>query len=148
MTVYHASTPDLGETVDGPTPIRATGLNFQPWIDARADGQVAVGFHGGNATGRPSEAGENATWHAYVAERQGANASFATTRVSDEPVKVGPLCPRNGCDDNDELLDFVGLTYAPDGRLHYGFAQSHTADENQSTLAVVHHAAEVQDGAG
>jgi hypothetical protein len=146
MTTYHAATPDLGESVDGPTVLDVSGSNFLPWIAAREDGQVAVGWYGSNATGDPARAPADTRWHAYLAERANATADFATAQVSEEPVKIGELCPRGAaCEEDRELLDYVGLAYTDEGRLHYAFAQSQTADEAQPAEAIVHHAAEVEE---
>lgn len=143
MTLFHAESPDGARTWSQPTAIRSDGLNFLPWVAARGDGQVAVGWYGGDETGDPTEAGDDARWYAYVAERSGANASFAVDRVSTEPVMAGPMCPLGAsCPEDRELLDYVSLLYTPDGELHYTFARSDTASDEQTVSALVHHTAE------
>lgn len=143
VTLFHAESSEGVRNWSQPEAIRAEGVNVLPWVTARGEGQVAIGWYGGNATGDPTEAGEDAQWYAYVAERHGADASFGVDRVSDEPVKVGPMCPRGAsCSEDRELLDYVSLAYTPDGQLHYSFARSETASSDQAIPALVHHASE------
>lgn len=145
MTLFHAESQDDGHTWTDPHTIRATGLNFLPWVAARGDGQVAVGWYGGNTTGDPTEA-DDALWYAYVAERPSTNASFTVDRVSDQPVMEGPLCPKGAaCSEDRELLDYVSLDYTPDGQLHYALARSDTVLGDGSPAALVYHTAEVVD---
>lgn len=142
MTLFHSESPDA-RTWSEATAVRSQGLNFLPWVAAHGDGQVAIGWYGGDQTGDPTEAGDEARWYAYVAERPNGTAEFAIDRVSEAPVMQGPLCPKGAsCSEDRELLDYVSLAYTPDGQLHYAFARSNTASEDQSVQALVHHTAE------
>ncbi len=135
MSVSLSTSTDGGATWHPPRVLREDGLNFLPWVAARGAGEVAVGWYGGDATGDPVKAPEDATWHAYV-WHSGANA---TTIASEEPVKTGPICPRGAsCTSDRELLDYVGLAFAPDGALHYAFTTSREADG--ATSGLVRHA--------
>ncbi|HUR70274.1 MAG TPA: sialidase family protein [Candidatus Thermoplasmatota archaeon] len=122
MTVFHASSADGGRTWSAPHALRAEGTNFLPWVAARAGG-VAVSWYGSDATGDPSEADDSTEWWLYVAQlRDGA---WSTTRASGAPVKTGPMCAKGGaCAAERELLDYSGIGYGPDGRLHAAFATS------------------------
>ncbi len=148
MTVFHAESRDAGLTWTEPTALRAEGLNFLPWVAARGDGQVAVGWYGGDATGDPTEAGDDATWYAYIAERPDTGSAFAVDQVDPVPVMEGPLCPKGAsCAEDRELLDYVSLVYGPDGELHYTFARSDTVLGQGAPTALVHHTSEVPEAA-
>jgi hypothetical protein len=143
MTVFVSRSSDQGATWTEPFALRAAGLNFLPWVAARGDGQAAVGWYGGDAQGDPLEAPEDHPWFAYAAETRDGGATWSLARVSEEPVKLGPLCPRGAAcgANNRELLDYVSLAYDPEGRLHYGFARSQELDGAKAGF--VHYAGEV-----
>lgn len=126
MTLFLSRSADFGESWSEPLVIREEGLNFLPWVAARGDGRVAVGWYGGDALGDPTEASDAATWYAYVATSADGGHTFQSARVADAPVKVGPICPKGAeCGaSNRELLDYVSLDYTPDGRIAYAFATS------------------------
>lgn len=51
--------------------------------------------------------------------------TWSVAAVDPEPVKQGSLCPRGAsCQGDRELLDYVSMIYAPDGRMHYAYARS------------------------
>ncbi|MFP5360891.1 MAG: hypothetical protein ACLGHM_10390, partial [Actinomycetes bacterium] len=100
-----------------------------------ADGRVAVSWYGSDATGEPSEAPEGTEWRLFVAERVDGAWSVATS----EPVKVGPMCGKGAaCPSDRELLDYAGIAYGPDGRLHATFATSR--EVNGAKAGLVHYA--------
>jgi hypothetical protein len=124
MATYVATSRDVGQTWTAPLALRAAGLNFLPWIATRGNNTVAVGWYGGDATGDALKA--EGDWFAYVAQSVDGGNTFAVQKVDDEPVKTGKLCPKGAaCGSDRELLDYVSLTYAPDGALHYAYARSH-----------------------
>lgn len=144
MTLFLSESQDGARTWTTPEAIDATGLNFLPWLTARGEGQVAVGWYGGNATGDPQEVDEDVAWFAYVAERANTTAPWAVAKADARPVKLGPLCPIGAaCPEDRELLDYVSLAYAPDGQLHYSYARSSTATGGEIP-ALVHHVAEAR----
>lgn len=116
-----------------PYPVDGEGINVLPWVDA-AGGKVTVGWYGTGATGDPLEVPAAADWFALAAQwnvtddprlQPPRGATMPISYVSSEPVKSGPLCPRGAsCPGDRELLDYVSLVYAPDGRVHYAFARS------------------------
>ena len=124
MATYLSTSRDAGASWTTPLALRSTGLNFLPWVAATDHGTVAVGWYGSDATGDPVKA-EDATWYAYVGESRDGGETFAVHRVSEEPVKKGPLCPRGAsCEGDRELLDYVSLVYDASGNLHYAYARS------------------------
>ncbi|HEV8359389.1 MAG TPA: hypothetical protein VGR28_02930, partial [Candidatus Thermoplasmatota archaeon] len=147
MTVFHSATRDRGASWSQPVAVRANGTNALPWVAARGDGEVAVGWYGGDATGDPSKADDNATWFAYLGESRDGGATWSVGKVRDEPVKEGPFCPLGArCPADRELLDYVSLVHGPDGRVNYAFA--HSEAEGQGATARVLYAGTVPlDGA-
>jgi hypothetical protein len=140
MTVFVRGSGDEGLTWGEPEPLRSAGLNFLPWVAARGAGQVAVGWYGSDASGDPEKAGNDTAWFSYVAERSGPGQPWRVGKVSDEPVKTGPMCPKGAaCRANRELLDYVSLAYDGDGRLHHAFATSREVGGAKAGL--VHYAA-------
>ncbi|HWG90916.1 MAG TPA: sialidase family protein [Candidatus Thermoplasmatota archaeon] len=143
ISIHVADSLDAGRTWTPPTLVQGGGLHFLPWAAADRNGRVALGWYGGNATGKPEEAPEDTLWHAYVAVRDTLNGEWAVSPVSPDPVKVGPLCPKGAaCSANRELLDYVSLDYGPDGRLHYAFARSRVIDSAPAPVGHVHYAGE------
>lgn len=145
MAVYHAESPDAGETWSEPTALRAQGLNFLPWLEATGEGDVAVAWYGGNATGDPREASSDAQWYAYAARRPGPAANWTVAKADPRPVKQGPMCPIGAtCSEDRELLDYANVEFTDD-ELHVLFARSHTVTDAPQA-ALVHHAATPLDG--
>ena len=141
MATYVATSRDGGRTWTDPLALRAEGLNFLPWVAAYGNDTVAVGWYGGDATGEPTEADEE--WFAYVAESHDGGETFAVHRVSEEPVKTGPMCPRGAaCDGDRELLDYVSMVYDATGALHYAFARS---DDDMAVTLVANELRELVD---
>ena len=126
MTVFLSESRDRGITWTDPFALRSEGLNFLPWVAARGDGQVAVAWYGGNATGEATGAPEDAEWFAYVAERKGPGEAFSLGLANGAtPVKIGPMCPKGAaCRGDRELLDYPSLVYDSRGGLHVAFATS------------------------
>lgn len=140
MTLYHSESRDVGITWTEPLALRAEGLNFLPWVAARGDGEVAVAWYGGNSTGKPEEAPEEAEWSAYVAHRAGADAPWSLGVASVGPVKTGPMCPKGAaCTGNREILDYPSLVFDAEGDLHVSFAGSR--EVNGAKAGLVHYAA-------
>jgi hypothetical protein len=114
MTLFESETANLGASWTPPLAIRSDGLNFLPWVAAQGNGEVAIGWYGGNATGDPTKADANATWFPYLAHRPALGQPFALTTMSAQPVKVGPLCPKGAaCGSDREILDYLSLAFEP-----------------------------------
>jgi hypothetical protein len=125
MTLFESHSADQGTTWSASKAIRSDGLNFLPWVAARGNGTVAIGWYGGDAAGRPEKADNESAWFAYAAQSTDGGATFQVAKVREEPVKVGPLCPKGAaCQQDRELLDYVSLAYDPEGRVHYAFTTS------------------------
>lgn len=143
-SVFFAESQDRAASWSEPVAIRSQGLNFLPWVAATGDGRVAVGWYGGDATGDPMAAGDEAEWFAYVAERPAPSAGWVVGKVDPRAVKVGPMCPYGGsCASDRELLDYLSLEYAPDDRLHIVFARSPDVTGEDFGARVFHAAAAV-----
>lgn len=106
---------DGGLTWEGPTylgPDGSTGVF--PWIEAGGAGRVAAAWYE-NVDGAP--AGGSGTWHVRVAVRTPADG-WASQRVSDGPVKEGPICQSGaGCPREEwNFRDYFELNLTPEGR--------------------------------
>ncbi|MEA3200517.1 MAG: hypothetical protein QOE90_1945 [Thermoplasmata archaeon] len=125
MTLFASESADLGRTWSAPAALRSEGLNFLPWVAARGDGEFAVGWYGGDGTGDPGKAPQDAKWFAYVAHRPAEGAAWGVDKASLEPVKTGPMCPKGAaCTSDREELDYLSVAFAPDGKLGVAFAKS------------------------
>ena len=125
MTLFESESTDLGLSWSAPVALRAEGLNFLPWVAARADGEVAIGWYGGDAKGDPMVAPPDAQWFPYVAHRAGVGQPWGVAKVSQEPIKTGPMCPKGAaCAKDREALDYLSLDFDSTGALHVAFAKS------------------------
>lgn len=139
LSLLLASTPDLGATWRGPWPVSADGLHALPWVAARGDGEVAVGWYGADARGDPQQVEESTAWWPLAATSKDGGRTWSLGKASTEPVKTGPFCPLGArCRDNRELLDYVSVAYDPAGRLHYAFAKSE--GEGQDKVGLIRYA--------
>ncbi len=119
-----------------PVLVRGDGQNFLPWATAR-DGRAAVGWYGGDARGHMMEAPAGANWFAYAAVAEDGHFTNRTASVPvvEEPVKVGPICPKgSACNGNRELLDYVSLVLDGAGKVHYAYTRS---EQGNPHVAVV-----------
>lgn len=123
MTIRYGSSSDRGETWTTPRALSHPGLALLPWIAARGDGEVAVGWYGSNATGNAAKAPAATEWFAFVARRFHDQAPFLLATTQPAPVKVGPLCPR-GSECVNELLDYLGVEFSPSGTLLAAYTTS------------------------
>ncbi|MGQ0537285.1 MAG: hypothetical protein ACT4PT_14580 [Methanobacteriota archaeon] len=137
MALFFTEGSADGHTWNPPVAIQANGTHFQPWLAARGDGQVAVAWYGGDSTGDPEDAADDAPWFAFAATRDGEDSPWRIGHASEEPVKTGPICVRGGgCTSNHELLDNLGLTYDTSGVLHLAFARSREIDGVKAGLVM------------
>lgn len=124
-----ATTPDGGATWSEPAVVRSDGTSALPWIAMMDAQRMAVGYFHGDYEGDPRNASSNVAWYAQVSETRDGGATWVTATAGDGPVKMGRFCPigtfceRERVSDR-ELLDYVGLAYAPDGTLHYSWTES------------------------
>ena len=134
--VWMSWSDDL-RTWSAPYAVTREGIHVLPWVDA-SGGKVLVGWYGTGATGDPLEVPNSAEWFALAAQwnvtadpwlEPPRAATMPVTKVSLEPVKKGPMCPRGAaCPSDRELLDYVSMVYDPEGQLHYAFARSQGSD--------------------
>ncbi len=138
--VWLASSSDGGVTWSSPTDLSGPGFHALPWVAARGDGTVAVGWYGGDYKGDPADAPEDTEWFAFLARQTADDQAWRTVKLQDDPVKTGAFCPRGAaCRSDRDLLDYLSLTYGPDGRLHASYA---TADGGSFTNSRVYYTAE------
>lgn len=147
MTTFYAVSEDDGVTWSEPLALRAAGLNFLPWVAARGDGDVAVGWYGSDATGVAVEAPDDTEWFAYVAHKPEGADAFTLLPVQAEPVKVGPMCAKGAsCPGDRELLDYFSLAFDAAGALHVAFATSQ--EQGGSKVGLVSYARSASATAG
>lgn len=134
--VHVARSDDGGQTWDGPWRASPAGIGtaaFQAFAVGEG-GRVGVALVGTNASlDDPVDADDDARWHLHVAvtdEADGADPTFRTLQVTDDPVQVGPLCTYGACADTGarNLLDFIDAAAGPDGTFHVAFADGCTGD--------------------
>jgi hypothetical protein len=89
-----------------------------PWVAAGRNGDVAVAWYGMPNDAAPDNAPASARWSAWVARSVNANARtprFQAARLSQTPVRFGPLCTSGvGCYDR-KMGDFFEIDIARDG---------------------------------
>ena len=98
-----------------------------PWVAAGKAGDVAVAWYGTNGTFAPEGAPPSARWYAWVARSLNATSSrprFSRARMSETPMRFGPLCVTGvGCSDR-RVGDFFEVDIAPDGAIIAGYADT------------------------
>jgi hypothetical protein len=99
-----------------------------------SDGRIAVAYLGTTtAVETPDDAPGSTRWHLYVGMSLDANTeapTFVTVRVTpaDDPVQIGSICVALPCSGSDRnLLDFMGMAVAPDGRPWAAYADGCTS---------------------
>jgi hypothetical protein len=139
VAVHVASSSDEGQSWTRMTDVASHGVHAVPWIAARGNGTLAVGWYGNwTARGDPRKADNSTSWDALLAESTDGGKTWAYGVASATPVKVGPFCPNGAaCDGNRELLDYVSLTFDPQGQLHYAFARSQAQGNGKTARVIV-----------
>ena len=92
-----------------------------PWLAAGKGGDVAVAWYGAGGKYSPDDAPASARWHVWVARSLNGTSSsprFETARISETPVRFGPLCS-NGilCTGDRKMGDFFEIDIARDGAI-------------------------------
>jgi hypothetical protein len=105
-----------------------------PWLAAGRTGDVAVAWYGAKGELTPTLAPSATRWYAWVARSVNASSSrprFQAARLSETPVRFGPLCLRaTACQDekgnsaDERMLDFFEIAIAPDGGIVATFADT------------------------
>lgn len=144
-------------TVDGPytvSPPEVKGTVFTNIVGGSA-GRIAVAYIGTSTSVQsPDDAPGSTRWHLYVGMSLDADAdapTFVTVRVTpaDDPLQLGSICVALPCGGSDRnLLDFMGMAIAPDGRPWVAYAdgctskacrtpgQLNTAESRDDTLSI------------
>ena len=124
IQLHLATSGDDGKSWTAPTLVVAEGLNIEPWVAARADGEVAVSWYGTVARGDPQNVTAETPWFAMAALSVDGGATWREGKGNETAVKLGPLCTGSHCGANHELLDYASVAFDADGRLHYAYARS------------------------
>ena len=105
-----------------------------PWLAAGKSGDVAIAWYGTSGDHPPTAAPASARWYAWVARSLNASSSaprFEATRMSETPVRFGPLCLQaptcrddQGKQGDNRMLDFFEIAIAPDGGVIATFADT------------------------
>jgi hypothetical protein len=110
-------------------PVRVNGPGSEtavmPWVAAGKAGDVAIAWYGAEGAFTPTAAPASARWYVWAARSVNAASRtprFETVRVSETPVRFGPLCLKGpSCQDeegnpaDERMLDFFEIAIAPDG---------------------------------
>ncbi|MEA3189463.1 MAG: hypothetical protein QOD77_45 [Thermoplasmata archaeon] len=123
-------------TVEGPfvvSPPDVKGAAFAGLV-AGADGRIAYAFLGNRETNKgPDDAGAATEWHLFVGlslDADGPDPTFVTQQAtpSNDPVQRGSIALARGeKDGNRNLLDFIDMVRAPDGRVWVAFTDGCTS---------------------
>lgn len=124
------------------TPLRinppASETAAMPWVAAGKAGDVAIAWYGTSGRTTPEGAPEGARWYAWAARSTNGTASaprFARTRMSETPVRFGPLCVTGvGCSDG-RMGDFFEIDIAPDGAIVASYADTGRIQETTDGLS-------------
>lgn len=126
---YLSRSADGGQSWSDPVRVSPPGVRstvFQA-MAAGSAGRVGIGYLGTEDTAEGADdAPDDAAWHLYVTVSLDADAkdpTFATVRVTDDPVQVGcfgrMFQDEDGGDcDNGNHLDFIDATADRDGRFY------------------------------
>lgn len=117
---------DEGQSWSGSWTVPAyEGSKVFLWTRAREAGHLAVAWFGTTAKGTPDTA--DGRWDLFVADIHRMDTSEPSTtisRVNQVMVKNGVVCTGGAtCTGNRELGDFFEMEFAPDGRLHFAWAE-------------------------
>jgi len=104
----------------------ASDTTLMPWLAAGRAGDVAIAWYGMNGGVSPATVPASTRWYAWVARSlnaSSANPRFEVSRLSETPVRFGPLClpaapicqDEHGNQGDSRMLDFFEIAIAPDG---------------------------------
>ena len=129
---YVASTPDLGQTWNGPydvTPPNVTSTAFNA-LAAGDDGRIGITFLGttDGHEGNPSNAPSETRWHVWMVVSDNAASeapTFTAYRVTpdDDPVQIGCVWLGGGSNPCRNMLDFIDGAIHPDGTFYTAYTE-------------------------
>lgn len=123
-----------------------------PDLEAGDDDRVALAFLGTtNPDGEHpfddcSEASDGNVWHYYLSQSFDGGATWATSRLWEDPVQVGAIWNGGGGDPCRNLLDFNDMDMDSTGRLHIALADGCTEECADSYFAWVNGTGEAPKG--
>lgn len=118
--VYLAASADDGRTWNEPVRVDAgNGSKVFPAIAAGAPGKVAIAYYEADEGKSPSDV--EGHWNvtlAWTGDAFAQNVTFRHERLSDHPVKKGPICiDGTTCEGGREFADYFQIKRLPDGRV-------------------------------
>jgi hypothetical protein len=144
---------DGWKTWQGPFAVTAPGVRSTVLgaITSGDDGRVAIAYLGTRDTANESSKAPNETrWNLYVAtsfNAASADPVFVTQQLTNDsdPVQIGCIWMYGGQSDCRNLLDFIDLSTAPDGRYYVVYTDGCTKGcaGNPAALAKDSHSSDV-----
>jgi hypothetical protein len=134
--VYVVRSADAFSSITKPflvSPPDVTSTRFVA-MDAGDDGKLAFAYLGTrDSDARAGEVNDLARWHLFMTfttDAEAAEPTFTTVQVTpaDDPVQVGYQWESGGGDPGRNLLDFIDLVIAKDGRAYAAFTDGCTKD--------------------
>ncbi|HET6398685.1 MAG TPA: hypothetical protein VFH47_03945, partial [Candidatus Thermoplasmatota archaeon] len=139
---YLLRSRDRFATTEGPFAVAPPGIAGTMFLGlvAGSDGRIAVSYLANTRSSLgPDDVPRDTAWHLYVGFSLNADArvpTFLTSRVNPEedPVQRGTICMDKPClqdpgasTTNRNLLDFIDMAVAPDGRVYVAYADGCTS---------------------
>ena len=95
------------------------------------DGRAAVAWYGSQTPGDDQDVEYTGEWHLYVGTTLDGGQTWTVQNITgNDPVQRGTICMAGlSCTFGRNLLDFQGMTVAPDGRVLIGFADGCTSPQ-------------------
>ena len=128
---YLARSTDKFDTWEGPWKVSPAGLKSSVFagLTSVVDGKIAFAFLGTrDSEGDPSEAANETRWHLFVGtslDAASANPTFTVEQVTPDadPVQIGCVWLRGGGNPCRNMLDFIDMSSAPDGRFYVAYTE-------------------------
>lgn len=85
--------------------------------------RVALAYLGSTTDGNPFSSGWAGVWDLYISFSYDAGQTWSTVKATQDPVQRGWMCSQGlSCSAGRNLLDFMGHTLTPQGKVLVGFA--------------------------
>ena len=128
---YLARSTDKFGTWEGPWRVSPAGVTSTVFagLTSGDDGRLAFAFLGTRDTSAyPSDAPADARWHLFVGvslDAASANPTFVVEQVTrdEDPVQIGCVWLEGGSEPCRNMLDFIDMHAAPDGRFYVAYTE-------------------------
>ena len=123
---------DTRDTPRGPSAFIDVGIPFGIQNGAFAEvvagdpDRAAFAFHGSTTAGPFQDASFDGVWDLYVAQTYDGGRTWTTVKATTDPVQRGCIWLGGGSNPCRNLLDFMDITVAKDGRVIVGYADGCT----------------------